>query len=42
VHVELTPGAAVAILPAWKLDAVYCAADHDEILPLITAISWHS
>jgi hypothetical protein len=25
VHVELTPGAAVAILPAWKLDAVYCA-----------------
>ena len=24
VHVELTPGA-VTILPAWKLDAVYCA-----------------
>jgi hypothetical protein len=24
VHVELTPGA-VAILPAWKLDPVYCA-----------------
>jgi hypothetical protein len=23
VHVELTPGA-VTILPAWKLDAVYC------------------
>ena len=25
VHVELTPGA-VTILPAWKLDAVYCAS----------------
>src|SRR5262249_8147598 len=25
VHVELTPGVAVTILPAWKLDAVYCA-----------------
>jgi len=25
VHVELTPGA-VAILPAWKLDAIYCAS----------------
>jgi hypothetical protein len=24
VHVELTPGA-VTILPAWKLDAIYCA-----------------
>jgi hypothetical protein len=24
VHVELSPGA-VTILPAWKLDAVYCA-----------------
>ena len=24
VHVELTPGA-VTILPAWKLDPVYCA-----------------
>jgi hypothetical protein len=24
VHVELTPGA-VTILPAWKLDEVYCA-----------------
>jgi hypothetical protein len=22
---EFTPGAAVAMLPAWKLDAVYCA-----------------
>ena len=25
VHVELTPGVAVTILPAWKLDPVYCA-----------------
>jgi hypothetical protein len=25
VHVELTPGA-VTILPAWKLDAIYCAS----------------
>ena len=25
VHVELTPGV-VTILPAWKVDAVYCAA----------------
>jgi len=25
VHVELTPGV-VTILPAWKMDAVYCAA----------------
>ena len=25
VHVELTPGA-VTILPAWKLDTVYCAS----------------
>jgi hypothetical protein len=25
VHVELTPGA-VTILPAWKLDAVYCTS----------------
>ena len=24
VHVELSPGA-VTILPAWKLDAIYCA-----------------
>ena len=24
VHVELTPGV-VTIVPAWKLDAVYCA-----------------
>jgi hypothetical protein len=24
VHVELSPGA-VTMLPAWKLDAVYCA-----------------
>ena len=25
VHVELAPGV-VAVLPAWKLDAVYCAS----------------
>jgi hypothetical protein len=25
VHVELTPGVGVTILPVWKLDPVYCA-----------------